>query len=155
MRDCSINELTVDPALLGLSPGVDLLLVEPESNLLLGAVNGIGAVADVAADVLDLISIFSGKRSHETYNGKVATDGARLRVDGLGGAKQLAAHLDRLGALPYHGADRSAGHVGYKTLEEGLAGEVLVVLLEVLLSGSGELDGNELEAGPCQSMAFE
>lgn len=33
-----------------------------------------------------------------------------------------------------------------ETLEEGLAGEISVVLLEVLLAGGGELHGNELEA---------
>lgn len=35
---------------------------------------------------------------------------------------------------------------GDETLEEGLASEVSVVLLEVLLGGGGELHGNELEA---------
>ena len=42
----------VDPVVLGLLPVLDLALVEPESDLLLGRLNGIGAVADVAADVL-------------------------------------------------------------------------------------------------------
>lgn len=35
---------------------------------------------------------------------------------------------------------------GDETLEEGLGGQVSVVLLEVLLAGGGELHGNELEA---------
>lgn len=35
---------------------------------------------------------------------------------------------------------------GDQTGEEGLAGKVGVVLLKVLLSGSAELDGSELEA---------
>lgn len=35
---------------------------------------------------------------------------------------------------------------GDETLEEGLGGEISVVLLEVLLAGGGELHGNELEA---------
>ena len=35
---------------------------------------------------------------------------------------------------------------GDEALEEALAGEVGVVLLEVLLAGGGELHGNELEA---------
>lgn len=38
------------------------------------------------------------------------------------------------------------GLTGNKTLEEGLSGEVSVVLLEELLAGGGELHGNELEA---------
>jgi hypothetical protein len=36
---------------------------------------------------------------------------------------------------------------GNETLEERLLGEVGVVLLEVLLGGGDELDGDELEAG--------
>lgn len=36
--------------------------------------------------------------------------------------------------------------VGDESLEETLAGKVGVVLLEVLLGGSDELDGGELEA---------
>ena len=44
-----------------------------------------------------------------------------------------------------------SGHCGVRRTgdesgEEGLAGKVGVVLLEVLLSGSDELDGGELEA---------
>ena len=35
---------------------------------------------------------------------------------------------------------------GDQTGEEGLASEISVVLLEVLLAGSAELDGSELEA---------
>lgn len=42
----------VDPLVLGLLPGLDLLWLEPQSNLLLGGLDGIGAVADVSADVL-------------------------------------------------------------------------------------------------------
>lgn len=42
----------VDPLVLGLLPGLDLLWLEPQSNLLLGGLDGIRAVADVSADVL-------------------------------------------------------------------------------------------------------
>lgn len=41
----------------------------------------------------------------------------------------------------------SVGRTGDETLEEGLVAQVLIVLLEVLLSGCDELDGGELEAG--------
>lgn len=44
--------LLVDPVVGGLLPGVDLALVEPKSDLLLGRLNSVGAVADVAADIL-------------------------------------------------------------------------------------------------------
>ena len=46
------NLLLVDPVVGGLLPGVELLRLEPESDLLLGRLDGVGAVADVAADVL-------------------------------------------------------------------------------------------------------
>jgi hypothetical protein len=46
--------LLVDPVVLSLLPALDLALVEPESDLLLGGLDGVGAVADVAADVLDM-----------------------------------------------------------------------------------------------------
>jgi hypothetical protein len=36
----------------GLLPALELLRLEPESDLLLGRLDGVGAVADVAADVL-------------------------------------------------------------------------------------------------------
>jgi len=57
-----------------------------------------------------------------------------------------AASLDGVTALPDHGADGARVHVLNEASEEGLASEVLVVLLEVLLAGSGELDGDKLEA---------
>lgn len=38
------------------------------------------------------------------------------------------------------------GRTGNESGEEGLVAQVLVVLLEVLLGGSDELDGRELEA---------
>ena len=43
----------VDPLVVGLLPAVDLALVEPEGDLLLGGLDGVGAVADIAADVLE------------------------------------------------------------------------------------------------------
>jgi proteasome assembly chaperone (PAC2) family protein len=36
----------------GLLPALELLGLEPEGDLLLGGLDGVGAVADVAADVL-------------------------------------------------------------------------------------------------------
>ena len=39
--------------MLGELVGLDLALLEPEGNFLLGGLDAVGAVADVAADVLD------------------------------------------------------------------------------------------------------
>ena len=82
----------------------------------------------------------------DTYDGVVATDGARLGGERVGGAEDLAAGLDGVTAFPDHGADGAAAHVGNQSREEGLVGEIGIVLLEVLLGGGGELDGGKLEA---------
>lgn len=44
--------LLVEPGVLGELVGLELLRLEPEGDLLLGALDAVGAVADVAADVL-------------------------------------------------------------------------------------------------------
>lgn len=44
--------LLVDPVLLGVLVLDDLTLAEPKGDLLLGVLDAVGAVADVAADVL-------------------------------------------------------------------------------------------------------
>lgn len=44
------------------------------------------------------------------------------------------------------GTVRERQLTGDETLEEGLGGEISVVLLEVVLARGGELHGNELEA---------
>jgi len=122
--------LLVDPVVLGGLPAVELVLLEPESNLLLGVLDGVGTVADVAADV----------------NGEVATDGARGGGSGVGGTEKGTAGLDGITTLPDHGADGARVHVRDQTSEERLVAEVSVVLLEVLLAGGGELNGSHLEA---------
>ena len=48
----STNLFLVDPVVLCGLPALDLLLVEPQRDLLLGRLDGVGAVADVAADIL-------------------------------------------------------------------------------------------------------
>lgn len=71
---CHITDdlsLLVDPVELGGLPGDDLTLLEPESNLLLGVLDGVGTVADVAADV----------------DGEVTTDGTGRRGKGVGGTE--------------------------------------------------------------------
>lgn len=50
-RKCRKGKHT-DPVVASLLPGLNLALAEPESNLLLGGLNGVGTVADVAANVL-------------------------------------------------------------------------------------------------------
>ena len=64
-------------------------------DLLLSVLNGVRAVANVAAD---------GK-------GEVTTDGARGGGEGVGGAEEDTAGLDGVTSLPDHGADGARGHV--------------------------------------------
>lgn len=49
-------DLLVDPVLLGGGPVAELLRLEPEANLVVGRLNGIGAMADVAPDLLQALS---------------------------------------------------------------------------------------------------
>ena len=63
--------LLVDPVELGLLVADDITLLEPEGDLLLGVLDRVGAVADVAADV----------------DGEVAADGTGGRSQGVGGAE--------------------------------------------------------------------
>ena len=113
-----------------MGPSDELSLGEPEGDLLVSCLDGIGAVDDVATDV----------------DAEVAADGARLRVEGLGGAEHLAAGGDSLVTLPDHGADGAGGGVVAQATEEGPRGEVGVVLLEVSAAWGAQLHGNELEA---------
>jgi hypothetical protein len=51
--DLTRHLFLVDPVVGGLLPALELLGLEPEGDLLLGGLDGVGAVADVAADVLE------------------------------------------------------------------------------------------------------
>jgi hypothetical protein len=108
----------------------NLALAEPESNLLLGILDAVGTVADVAANI----------------DGKVTTDGARGRGKRVGGTKEDTASLDGITSLPNHGGDRAAQHVLNQAGEERLLLEVGVVSLEVLLARANKLEGYQLVA---------
>ena len=102
------NLVLIDPLVSSGLVAVDLLRLEPESDLLLGVLDRVGAVADVAADV----------------NGEVATDGAGSGGEGVGGTEEGAAGLDGILALPDHGGDGARVHVLDETGEKGLVLEV-------------------------------
>ena len=82
-----------------------LTVGEPKVNLLVGGLDSVGAVDDVAADI----------------DAEVATDGAWVGVEWLGGTEHLAAGEDGVVTLPDHGADGAGGSVVDETLEEALA----------------------------------
>lgn len=87
-------------------------------------------MADVAADV----------------NGIVTTDSTWSRGERVGGTEDRTAGLHGVTAFPDHSTDGTAAHVGNETWEEGLVGEILIVLLEMSLGWGGELDGGKFEA---------
>ena len=63
--------LLVDPVKLGRLPADDIALTEPESDLLLGVLNAVGSMADIAADIYRI----------------VPTDGAGGGSEGVGGTE--------------------------------------------------------------------
>jgi len=123
-------DLLVDLALEDGVPVGDLVGLEPEGELGLGSIGGVGAVADVAADL----------------NGEVAADGAREGVGGVGGAEEGAAALDDAEARPAHGDDGARREVVDEGAVEGLGREVDVVGLGLLLGGSEHLEAHQLVA---------
>ena len=94
----------VNPSLgVGL-PLDELSLGEPESDLGVGRLDGIGTVNDVAADI----------------DAEVATDGAWVGVERLGGTEHLASSENSVVTFPDHGADWARGSIVDETLEETL-----------------------------------
>jgi len=96
----------VDPVVLGRFPLENLTLLEPESDFLLGILDTVGTVADVASDI----------------DGIVTTDGTWERVFWVGGTEDGTAGLDSITTFPNHGEDRSAQHVLDESWEEWLVG---------------------------------
>lgn len=109
----------VDPVLGSGLPGHQLLLGEPQGDLLVGRLDGIGSVQDVAADL----------------DAEVSADGSGQGIGGVGGSQHLAAGLDDVQALPDHGDDGSGAHVVDQSGEEGTGAQVSVMLLQELLLG--------------------
>lgn len=121
------NELLVDP---GVRAGIPFrnTLGEPESNLGIGALDGIRSVANVAAH----------------FDAEVSSDRSAGGFAGHGGAKHLAPLKHSIRALPHHGNNRARRHVGDKAREELLRLQVFVVLLHVSLARFREFHSDEL-----------
>ena len=111
-------------------PSAELLWLEPETDLVVGRLDGIGSVDDVTADI----------------DAVITTDGAWCGVEGLGGTEHLSSGEDSVVAFPDHGADGTSAHVVDEATEERLGGEVSVVLLHVGAAWRAELHGDELES---------
>lgn len=84
--------LFVDPVDAGWCPVHQFVFLEPQSDLLVGGLNRVGSVDDVASDL----------------NAEVTADGSRGGVGWIGGSKHDATGLDDIQALPDHW-DNGAG----------------------------------------------
>jgi len=87
------------------SPGEDLFLREPESDLVVGRLNGIRSVDHVTANI----------------DAVVSSDGSGARVSRSGGSEHNTASSDSVVSFPNHGADGSRDHVVNETGEEFLS----------------------------------
>lgn len=134
VRVCRLGEeclLLIDPLVSSVVSVVrDLLISEPEGDLSLGRLDRVGTVDEVASNV----------------DGKVATDGARGGISGVGGTDQLASVDDGVLSFPDHRDDSSRREVLAESGEEGARLEVIVVLGGKLGGGDENLDSDQLEA---------
>ena len=121
--------LFVNPLLVVLGV-LDETLREPQVDLALSGLDGVGTVDDVVAHVA----------------AEVAANGAGLALHGLGGAHHLASDGDDVVALPDHGNDGGGAHEAGEAGIELLSLVLGVVLLEELHGGHHHLQTDELEA---------
>ena len=104
--------LLIDPVELGRLPALNLLRLEPQSNLLLCALHAVGAVANVAADIDGIVTTdgtWGGLEwvgsAEDGCSGSVASHGEWLS------AKLTSTGLAGVTTLPDHGDDWTAQHV--------------------------------------------
>lgn len=101
-------------------PRDELLLLKPQSNLLLGVLDAVGAVAYIAANGQGIVAANGARSGSQRVGG--AKDGWivvmlawwRGEKEGKGGATKVgptAASLDGISTLPNHGGNRAAVHV--------------------------------------------
>ena len=109
---------------------VDSFSGEPESDLVVGRLDGIGSVDDVSSDI----------------NAHISSDGSADGVLGSGGSEHDATGLDGIISFPDHGADGSRAHVFNERGEELLLGEIGVMSFHMGSSGGAEFHGDKLEA---------
>mmetsp|Transcript_8949 Transcript_8949/g.15332 ORF Transcript_8949/g.15332 Transcript_8949/m.15332 type:complete len:202 (-) Transcript_8949:255-860(-) len=110
-------------------PVHQLLLLEPQGDFLLAVLHAVTAMNHVPSDL----------------DGQVPANGARLRLQGIGGANQLTSGLDHAGSLPHHADHGPGDDVVHKVLEERLRREVTVVRLRERLGAVEHLEALALE----------
>ncbi len=104
----------IDPVVLSTLPALDLAVFEPESDLLLGVLDAVGAVADVAADIDGIVTTDGTWLGGERVGGTEEDCSYQYNEDGsvwVGLGKHTTASLDGITTFPDHGADGSAAHI--------------------------------------------
>ena len=107
-----------------------LFELKPKINFMFGTLNGVRSVTDVSSNI----------------DTEVATNSTWFRVLWSGGTEHLSSGLDGIVTFPDHSNDWSRGSVLDERWEETLGGKISVVSLELGLSWSALLHGNELES---------
>merc|ERR1719215_649946 len=108
--------LLVHPGVADGSPVTELLRSEPQGNLLLGRLDGVRSMADIAANL----------------DTEVSSDGAWLAVSWVSLSQHHTSSLNGVQTLPHHADNGAAGHVGNESGENSLLhlhGDQLVSLL--------------------------
>lgn len=105
-----------------------LLLLEPQVNLLVGRLDRVGTVTDVSTHV----------------NGKVTSDGTWSRLQWVGGTQDGSTLLHNVLTLPDGGENWTREHVGQQRWEEWLLLQVRVVGSQQGLGWGNKLDTDEL-----------
>jgi len=122
--------ILVDPGFAGNLPGNQLAWVEPESDLLVRGLDRIRSMDDVPSNL----------------NTEVATNGSRLRVGWVCFTQQNSASLNCSQSFPNHWNDGAGRHELDQSGEEWLAGQISIVLLQMLFSWMDKLKGNQFES---------
>lgn len=127
--------LLVDPREDGWLVLNQLLLLEPQTNLLVGRLNRVRTVSNVSTHV----------------NGKVTSNGTWSRLQWVGGTQDSSTLLDDVLTLPDSSQDWARQHVRQQGWEEWLLLQVLVVLSQQRLRWGAQLNGNQLVASVLES----
>jgi len=114
----------------GRGPVYELLRLEPEGDFLLGGLDRVGTVDDVATEI----------------DAEVTTDGAGKGSLRIRFAHHHSAGLGSVFSFPDHWDNWAGGHEVAETTVERLVLEIDVMLFDVFFGGLHKLHGNEFEA---------
>ena len=142
--------LFIDPVKGVISPVQYFSVVEPKTNLSLGILDTVTAMAYVAAN-LNLMSKgrsvrmctrkpgnkappFQQLSNFQTYlDTEIASDGSGSRLQGVGSTQHFSASRDSFLSFPHHAYHRSRKHVVSKLWEEWLFDKIFVVFFQQFL----------------------